>query len=114
MAIDYERAVKFILMLSSSYDQEVLLSARKLVEMDIHEIAKAIQISNYQDHDELERLLEENARLKADLAKYTRICIVCGSTFLAQRSDAKTCSMKCRGELFRSNHLSEVPSSSNT
>ncbi len=108
-SIDPQRAAKLIRMLSSSNDGEVVTAARMLCKMDIHKVAERIEggADNSGDEDliaEIDELRDEVRSLRAELRTATpnKIeCVVCKKAFVAGRSDAKTCSSRCRTALHR-------------
>ena len=54
--------------------------------------------------DCLRKVTNERARLRRRVIHKDTTCEVCGKTFTPKRSDAVTCSNKCRQRLFRLNH----------
>jgi hypothetical protein len=111
--MDPTKAAKLIRMLSSSNDGEVLNAARLLTKMDIHKVAERVEVSaetviRYTqprrtraraEIDRLSRLVDD---LQSQLAKFTyRCCLICDKPFVAGRSDASTCSPRCRIKLHR-------------
>jgi hypothetical protein len=105
--IDASKAAKLIRMLSSPNQGEVINAARMLCKMDIHKVAARIetgsstvydQADNDDLRDEVERLEEVIRRMNRSIDKRVTkaTCVVCKHVFLAGRSDAKTCSPKCR------------------
>jgi uncharacterized paraquat-inducible protein A len=119
--MDSEKAAKLIRMLSSTNDGEVLNAARALQRMGVHDVAERIEEGEGFDFAafirnsvrrseapgskakaEIARLMARVEELESQLAKFgNRHCVVCGKPFVARRSDAATCSPRCRVRLHR-------------
>jgi hypothetical protein len=109
------KAAKLIRMLSSSNQGEVLAAARALCRMGIHDVAERIEdgqrvetVIRYarprrtKAKAEIARLSALVERLQSELGRFTyRCCLVCDTPFVAGRSNATTCSAKCRIRLHR-------------
>lgn len=110
--MDTARAAKLIRMLSSDHDGEVIAAARKLCQMGIHEIAETVErprggaeplqaALDLIAEQKIKRLQAEVRSLKKQLKVGLIRCLACGTEFRASRSDAVTCSARCRKRLQR-------------
>ena len=117
--MDHAKAAKLIRMLSSPNQGEVLAAARALCRMDIHKVAERVEtgmetVIRYarprrtKAKTEIARLSQLVEELQSRLAKFVyRNCLVCGEPFVAGRSDASTCSQRCRTALHRAQRRKE-------
>jgi hypothetical protein len=88
--MDRKRAAKLIRMLSSDHDGEALAAARKLAALGIHDVAALV--------DDSQRTTTTMAtEWTWNLKHGVKRCVVCWELFKpARRSDAQTCSTRCR------------------
>jgi hypothetical protein len=119
--MDTEKVAKLIRMLSSANDGEVLNAARALNRMGIHDVSERLEGGGGFDfaafiRNSLRRTQPPGAKAKAEIARLSalveelqlqlakfsnRRCVVCEKPFVAARSDAATCSPRCRVKLHR-------------